>query len=258
MVVFEGHNPFDDIEMYILSYEKTLGEFVPLDTIATTNQPFIVGTLYDHINDPSEQSVNYAVFAVDYCGSLSELGETHKTIMASTVPTTNGQYKLTIDEEYKVSNSGWTPEKYTIWIDSTSNGNLTQIGETNPGNTVYFITNPIPTASYYASAGLPWICGNAKSNNNVAFSNRTTVGPGGIEQINLQNKIKIFPNPSSGIFQIEGQISSVEVFDNLGRLILSSTNTNTIDLTDFGQGMYHAKIQTTENGPSAVVKLIVQ
>jgi hypothetical protein len=256
MVVFEGHNPFDDIEMYILSYEKTLGEFVPLDTIATTNQPFIVGTLYDHINDPSEQSVNYAVFAVDYCGSLSELGETHKTIMASTVPTTNGQYKLTIDEEYKVSNSGWTPEKYTIWIDSTSNGNLTQIGETNPGNTVYFITNPIPTASYYASAGLPWICGNAKSNNNVAFSNRTTVGPVGIEQ--YKNNINIFPNPSSGIFQIEGQISSVEVFDNLGRLILSSTNTNTIDLTDFGQGMYHAKIQTTENGPSAVVKLIVQ
>lgn len=256
MVVFEGHNPFDDIEMYILSYEKTLGEFVPLDTIATTNQPFIVGTLYDHINDPSEQSVNYAVFAVDYCGSLSELGETHKTIMASTVQTTNGQYKLTIDEEYKVSNSGWTPEKYTIWIDSTSNGNLTQIGETNPGNTVYFITNPIPTASYYASAGLPWICGNAKSNNNVAFSNRTTVGPVGIEQ--YKNNINIFPNPSSGIFQIEGQISSVEVFDNLGRLILSSTNTNTIDLTDFGQGMYHAKIQTTENGPSAVVKLIVQ
>lgn len=254
MVVFEGHNPFDDIEMYILSYEKTLGEFVPLDTIATTNQPFIVGTLYDHINDPSEQSVNYAVFAVDYCGSLSELGETHKTIMASTVPTTNGQYKLTIDEEYKVSNSGWTPEKYTIWIDSTSNGNLTQIGETNPGNTVYFITNPIPTASYYASAGLPWICGNAKSNNNVAFSNRTTVGPVGIEQ--YKNNINIFPNPSNGIFHLDEEVSSVEVFDNLGRSLLLD-NKNEINLTEFGPGVYYAKVQVA-NGPATVVKLIVQ
>lgn len=254
MVVFEGHNPFDDIEMYILSYEKTLGGFVPLDTIATTNQPFIVGTLYDHINDPSEQSVNYAVFAVDYCGSLSELGETHKTIMASTVPTTNGQYKLTIDEEYKVSNSGWTPEKYTIWIDSTSNGNLTQIGETNPGNTVYFITNPIPTASYYASAGLPWICGNAKSNNNVAFSNRTTVGPVGIEQ--YKNNINIFPNPSNGIFHLDEEVSSVEVFDNLGRSLLLD-NKNEINLTEFGPGVYYAKVQVA-NGPATVVKLIVQ
>ena len=79
---------------------------------------------------------------------------------------------------------------------------------------------------------------------------------------NIQNpentiNIKIFPNPSSGIFQIEGEVSSIDIFDNLGRLVLSSKNHNKINLTGFGQGIYYAKIQT-KCGKTTSVKLIVQ
>ena len=80
------------------------------------------------------------------------------------------------------------------------------------------------------------------------------MGPVGIEQ--YKNNINIFPNPSNGIFHLDEEVSSVEVFDNLGRSLLLD-NKNEINLTEFGPGVYYAKVQVA-NGPATVVKLIVQ
>ncbi len=252
-VVFQHDG--ERVEDFILCYMQ--GEnWIIVDSVMATQIPMDVYSLWDSVNDPQQQSRQYTVFARHSCGHMSPLGDWHKTIMVGIIQDEiSGNYILLIMDRYQTS-SGYQPNSYTIWVDPLNDGNLTQVGVLDGGNS-FVIQNPILGGAYYASVDLPWNCDSKKSTN-VAFSNKRTFSPVGIEQINLQNKIKIFPNPSSGIFQIEGQISSVEVFDNLGRLILSSTNTNTIDLTDFGQGMYHAKIQTTENGPSAVVKLIVQ
>lgn len=252
-VVFQHDG--ERVEDFILCYMQ--GEnWITIDSVVGIQNPTVIYTLWDSVNDPQQQSRKYTVFARHSCGHMSPLGDWHKTIMVGIFQDVmSGNYVLQIMDGYQTL-SGYQPNSYTIWVDPLNDGNLTQVGVLDGGNS-FVIQNPILGGAYYASVDLPWNCDSKKSTN-VAFSNKRTFSPVGIEQINLQNKIKIFPNPSSGIFQIEGQISSVEVFDNLGRLILSSTNTNTIDLTDFGQGMYHAKIQTTENGPSAVVKLIVQ
>lgn len=253
-VVFQHDG--ERVEDFILCYMQ--GEnWITIDSVVGIQNPTVIYTLWDSVNDPQQQSRKYTVFARHACGHLSPLGDWHKTIRVAILQDVlSGAYILQVMDGYKTL-SGYIPDSYTIWVDPLNDGNLTQLGILEGDNTSFTISNPVQGAAYYASVNLPWNC-DSKKTTNVAFSNKRTFSPVGIEQINLQNKIKIFPNPSSGIFQIEGQISSVEVFDNLGRLILSSTNTNTIDLTDFGQGMYHAKIQTTENGPSAVVKLIVQ
>lgn len=73
----------------------------------------------------------------------------------------------------------------------------------------------------------------------------------------VSSSISIYPNPSNGIFQIESQVFSVEVFDNLGRVILNQNNTNTINLQQFGSGVYYAKILTTANATTNTVKLVV-
>lgn len=243
------------VEDFVLCYMQGQN-WIIVDSVMATQIPMDVYSLWDNVNDPNQQSRQYTVFARHSCGHMSPLGDWHKTIMVGIFQDDmSGNYVLLIMDHYETS-SEYQPNSYTIWVDPLNDGNLTQVGVLDGGNS-FVIQNPILGGAYYASVDLPWNCDSKKSTN-VAFSNKRTLSPVGIEQISVQNKIKIFPNPSSGIFQIEGQISSVEVFDNLGRLILSSTNTNTIDLTDFGQGMYHAKIQTTENGPSAVVKLIVQ
>ncbi len=243
------------VEDFVLCYKQGQN-WIIVDSVMATQTPMETYSLWDNVNDPQQQSRQYTVFARHSCGHMSPLGDWHKTIMVGIFQDVmSGNYVLQIMDGYQTL-SGYQPNSYTIWVDPLNDGNLTQVGVLDGGNS-FVIQNPILGGAYYASVDLPWNC-DSKKTTNVAFSNKRTFSPVGIEQINLQNKIKIFPNPSSGIFQIEGEVFSVNIFDNLGRLILSSINTNEINLTNFGQGIYHAKIQTTENGPSAVVKLIVQ
>jgi len=62
-----------------------------------------------------------------------------------------------------------------------------------------------------------------------------------------KEKISIFPNPVKSILNIatEGEVLSVEVYDNLGRSILKSTN-KSINVQDFSNGTYYLKIQVKD------------
>lgn len=58
-------------------------------------------------------------------------------------------------------------------------------------------------------------------------------------------KLVIFPNPVKSIVNIatEGEVLSVEIYDNLGRLILKSVKQKSINVQDFAKGTYYLKIQ---------------
>ena len=53
--------------------------------------------------------------------------------------------------------------------------------------------------------------------------------------------IKIFPNPTTGIFYIN-KFVKINVYDNIGRLVLSGTG-NIIDLSPFDKGIYNTVIK---------------
>jgi hypothetical protein len=240
------------VEDFVLCYNQ--GEnWIIVDSVMATQTPMDVYSLWDNVNDPQQQSRKYTVFARHSCGHMSPLGDWHKTIMVGVfqdVP--SGNYFLQIIDGYETL-SEYQPNSYTIWVDPLNDGNLTQVGVLDGGNNAFVIQNPILGGAYYASVDLPWNCDSKKSTN-VAFSNKRTFSPVGIEQ--YKNNINIFPNPSNGIFHLDEEVSSVEVFDNLGRSLLLD-NKNEINLTEFGPGVYYAKVQVA-NGPATVVKLIVQ
>ncbi|MFA7081285.1 MAG: T9SS type A sorting domain-containing protein [Bacteroidales bacterium] len=247
-VIFQRYSA-PSVEEIILCYKQG-DNWIHLDTIATDTNIYV---LYDRINNPNLQSIKYTVVAKHNCGNLSEIIDWHKTIKIGIVQEVgSGNYILQIMDDYSTL-SGYSPTSYTIWMDQLNNGTFTEIGSLNEGNRAFTIENPIQGASYFASVDLPWTCNGAKSTTKT-YSNKSLFNPLGIEQIN-KPEINIFPNPSSGIFQIEGEVSSIKVYNNLGKLILSNKNVTTIDLTNFGKGMYYAKIQTV-NG-SSVVKLVV-
>lgn len=84
----------------------------------------------------------------------------------------------------------------------------------------------------------------------------------GLTENNLDNSlIKVFPNPSNGIFNIENEGSTtIEIFDILGNQITTqkaNVGTTMVDLNGFTAGIYLAKI-TTENNQTQTVKLIKQ
>ena len=82
-----------------------------------------------------------------------------------------------------------------------------------------------------------------------------------IEQNILPFTTIVYPNPSNGIYTITADANTtVEIFDIVGKLILSQKNTMgqaTINLSQYTAGMYLAKI-TNQNNQTKTVKLIKQ
>lgn len=71
----------------------------------------------------------------------------------------------------------------------------------------------------------------------------------GIEDIENQQDIVVFPNPTNGIFTTNStqQINTIEVFNNLGQTVYSKKVTSkntTIDLTSFPKGLYLVQLKT--------------
>ena len=79
----------------------------------------------------------------------------------------------------------------------------------------------------------------------------------------IQNKpkevIKLFPQPTTGVFTVESPeiIELMEVYDAQGSLVLSKKGDlkNTIDITRFENGMYVLKVKTiTGNSVHKIIK----
>jgi len=63
-----------------------------------------------------------------------------------------------------------------------------------------------------------------------------------------KDKLAIFPNPVKSILNIasEGNVLSLEIFDNLGRSIIKAKNKKSVNVEDFPKGTYYLKIQTED------------
>jgi hypothetical protein len=75
--------------------------------------------------------------------------------------------------------------------------------------------------------------------------NTSTASTTGIN--NMSSKLYIYPNPAKDILTIEGSYKSVDVFDILGNLVLSSEATKNINVSSLADGVYMLNIKT-ENG----------
>ena len=117
-----------------------------------------------------------------------------------------------------------------------------------------------------SSPGKPFVF-----NNTVFFSNsETTTGiellsytPGVVEGINdeftSKNKVRVFPNPASGMVKIElsgNQDASLHVFNFLGQEVIQQQISKEIDFSNQPKGIYILKIQ--EGNKIYTKKIVVQ
>jgi hypothetical protein len=58
----------------------------------------------------------------------------------------------------------------------------------------------------------------------------------------LITEIGIYPNPSNGIFNCNQTIKTIEVYNMMGKLIITDNNTNQINLQAYPNGLYLARI----------------
>ncbi len=76
--------------------------------------------------------------------------------------------------------------------------------------------------------------------------------PAGINDINYNNKLKLFPNPAFDILNLNithEKIALIEIFDLKGALLLSKNNSNSILISSLADGNYFVKVKT-EKGTS--------
>jgi len=64
-----------------------------------------------------------------------------------------------------------------------------------------------------------------------------------------KNKLSIFPNPVRDILNIASgqEVLSVQIYDNLGRIISTEKNKKSLKVADFAKGTYYMKIQTKDD-----------
>ncbi|AZB07884.1 T9SS C-terminal target domain-containing protein [Chryseobacterium sp. G0162] len=67
-------------------------------------------------------------------------------------------------------------------------------------------------------------------------------------EIVKKEKFALFPNPVKSILNIasENEINSLEIYDNLGRLIRKADHQKSVKVDDFAKGVYYLKIQTND------------
>lgn len=73
----------------------------------------------------------------------------------------------------------------------------------------------------------------------------------------LENSLRVYPNPANQTLYVEGEMTSVEVFNTVGQCLISKeVNGNTqIDLSGYSNGIYF--IRVNNNGETAVRKFSV-
>jgi hypothetical protein len=155
----------------------------------------------------------------------------------------------------------------------TENGTATTWDITVVPN--FYVGAPLPTDSYYQSSTNPFTFANFPPTGcNVFFvrsrcsatvvSSWVALATSGCDtnvfsylatlsnndfSINNDNKVKIFPNPSSTIFKIvsDTTIDKITIFDTLGKEILTQfQNNNEINIEKLSKGIYLIEI-TSEN-----------
>ena len=132
-------------------------------------------------------------------------------------------------------------------------------GCTDPTAENYNISANVPDSSCYYSAGCyagdvyyipnecfewvivvdPFCCDNTWDNTCQELYTYCEEGwTGPTDLLEYRNELLIYPNPTSDYININKKVDA-RVFDSIGRLVMSTDNTNTLDMSMFDPGIYY-------------------
>lgn len=223
---------------------------------------------YDPVADPNTTTKRYKISSVDSCGNESAMSPFHNTLYI----TDNGSGQFSWIDLYTIENSPNPVNNYVLMVDSLNNGNWVQIASTagtqHVINDVHY-ANYSTVANWHVETVWGITCtstmrtSNPGSSQSVVVKSKSNISNNrqiGIKK-NNENKLTIYPNPSSGIFMINfaGQgKSTVKVYSLLGEEVYSevvSGNHCQLDLSAFNNGAYTVQVV---NGNGVMTRRIVK
>jgi len=209
---------------------------VPPDSISEYN---------DITANPNVTSYTYVITVKDTCGNESAYSNSHSTIHLES--NGNGNFYWTL---YQIQNTPNPVNYYIMYRDSLGNGDFTPISSTIPGTNNTFTDvdyAQFPNAKYYISVSWNITCSPSRSpglsttRSNIKSRSITATG---IIEVNNNNKVLIFPNPTSDVFQIKGDFTLATIYNSIGSLIFSTTQKN-VSLNGFSNGIYFIEVNNS-------------
>jgi subtilisin-like proprotein convertase family protein len=162
-----------------------------------------------------------------------------------------------------------------VWVDNSTNETAYQLERTGAGNTNYQVIATLPANTTFYSDQISGTNGQycyrvrgTNANGNSPYSNETCVSITvlGKQNAALLRGVEVFPNPSTGLFQVNVDNAqrgafTLRVTDALGRTVEQVTlNKNgaplhhSLNLSKLSNGLYHLHLDMPEG--TAVVKLL--
>ncbi len=256
LIAWERNADITDVSHYNIyreSSQKGLFQLIgsrPVDSITY----FI-----DSVADPTIRSWRYKISVMDACGNESELSEAHKTMHLTMNLGLLNSVNL-IWDHYE----GFNVSTYKIWRYSAEYG-WEKIHELSSDNTSYTDHDPPGEGLYYyIEVDHPTGCtlDNLKASFlNASRSNRTSTDRARATDVQdlleKQYGLRVYPNPSSGIFHLSlnlpgSEDMDVKVFNMQGKLLFNRQYKNIshrfeteIKLPGFDPGIYLLDIIST-------------
>jgi hypothetical protein len=239
-----------DIDYYVVFRETSVAnEFLPVDTIYYADP----SQFTDPVAYPQFRSWRYKIKSVNTCGYSSYFGDIHKTMHVTISTGLAGTYNINWDEY-----EGFVYPTFDIWRYTNADGWGTNPIQSIP-NTQFSLTDTPPTINgldYIIEITPPNTCTsttNKAIDHNSSRSNKaSSTAPGAGNSITEQTELKvdIYPNPSTGVFNIvltNNANKTLKLYDMKGSLVkefISSNKSIQIDLNQFENGMYILEIYT--------------
>jgi hypothetical protein len=130
--------------------------------------------------------------------------------------------------------------------------------DVNPARMIFFAYNYGAVALGYSDG----VTSNVTDNGLKIFKNAALILTNqtlGINDNTIENaSITVSPNPTSGLVTVNGvaDVKTITVFNVGGKLVLSASNTTSVNLSNQAKGVYFVKV-TTENG-TTTKKVVVK
>ncbi|MEZ4936140.1 MAG: T9SS type A sorting domain-containing protein [Crocinitomicaceae bacterium] len=239
------------------------GQYLKIDSVLYSED----SEFNDLVASPMVRSWRYKISAVDNCGNESAKSAYHKTIHATINLGLGSNINILWDSYEGLSYSSWSCWRYT-----TTNG--FELIWTNSSNVFSYTDTPPSTQGLDYVIGFPLgtTCSSSllkAQDYNGTRSNRSAGvfnGSGlGIEENEATDfDVVVFPNPSSGNFQVRltGTANGTfdyQIIDITGKIIEDGNQTQRsfdMDLTNLESGIYYLNI--INNGLVKTSKLIIQ
>lgn len=251
-----GDPEFSACASYNIYKAKGFNSWSLIGTVPVGDEHIFV----DQSSSPPMAVDVYKITMVDACGVESAKSFYHKTILLAVNQGANpGQVPL-IWNAYEDESGEFVVDKYYIYRGDSPDAMV--LYDSVPGYSTSFVDTGVTTQKHYQIVVLKAGGCNSSPTKGKGFitgiqSNmiRTTTG---IHDYTSVPIITIYPNPSTGVFTLEGDdILRVEVTDLMGRVLrVVEYPPSTLDLSEFANGMYNALITTAQGSTNRTLMIM--